>query len=217
MRSTQEEQIDELIQTKGYKEGEIVQYLTLLESAEKYQRLEKELDDAEKEMADLNQYISATDRNIKRQRYQIERSICENGIFLLHHDHDRQEEFRYASSITLDYAQNIIYLDDGRTKLSASSSFYLKMAARFAFFLASVQVGSMMYPRLMLSDNMEDKGLEEDRSRNFQKILVRRLGEFGNPDYQVIFATSMIAPELDNPQYTVGEFYTRENKSLKNV
>lgn len=217
VRSTQEEQIDELIQSKGYKEGEIVQYLTLLESAEKYQRLEKELHDAEKEMADLNQYISATDRNIKLQRYQIERSICENGIFLLHHDHDRQEEFRYASSITLDYAQNIIYLDDGRTKLSASSSFYLKMAARFAFFLASVQVGSMMYPRLMLSDNMEDKGLEEDRSRNFQKILVRRLSEFGNPDYQVIFATSMIAPELDNPQYTVGEFYTRENKSLKNV
>jgi hypothetical protein len=37
------------------------------------------------------------------------------------------------------------------------------------------------------------------------------------PSYQVIFATSMIAPELDKPEYTRGEFYTRENKSLKNV
>ena len=217
VRSTQDERIDELIQTKGYKEGEIVQYLTLLESAEKYQRLEKELSDAEEEMGKLNRYISAADSKIKRQHNLIDRSICDNGIYLLHNDHDRQEEFRNASSITLDYAQNIIYLDEGHTKLSASSSFYLKMAARFAFFLASMQVDSMMYPRLMLSDNMEDKGLEEDRSRNFQKILVRRLYEFGNPDYQVIFATSMIAPELDKPQFTVGEFYTRENKSLKYV
>lgn len=217
VRSTQDERIDELIQTKGYKEGEITQFLTLLESAEKYQRLEKELSDAEQEMAKLSHYITAADSKIKRQRNLIERSICNNGIFLLHNDHDRQEEFRNATSITLDYGQNIIYLDDGHTKLSASSSFYLKMAARFAFFLASMQVDSMMYPRLMLSDNMEDKGLEEERSRNFQKILVKRLTDFGNPNYQVIFATSMIAPELDKAEYTVGEFYTKDNKSLKNV
>ena len=217
VRSTQDERIDELIQTKGYKEGEISQFLTLLESAEKYQRLEKELSDAEEEMGKLNHYINAADSKIKRQRNLIERSICENGIYLLHNDQDRQAEFRNASSITLDYGQNIIYLDDGHTKLSASSSFYLKMAARFAFFLASVQVDSMMYPRFILSDNMEDKGLEEDRSRNFQKILVKRLTEFGNPNFQVIFATSMIAPDLDKPQYTVGEFYTKDNKSLKNV
>jgi hypothetical protein len=31
----------------------------------------------------------------------------------------------------------------------------------------------------------------------------------------VIFATSMIAPELDTTEYTIGESYTRENKSLK--
>jgi len=33
--------------------------------------------------------------------------------------------------------------------------------------------------------------------------------------FQLIFATSMIAPELDKPEYTVGEYYTPENKSLK--
>ena len=32
---------------------------------------------------------------------------------------------------------------------------------------------------------------------------------------RVIFATSTIAPELDDPKYTIGESYTRENKSLK--
>ena len=37
------------------------------------------------------------------------------------------------------------------------------------------------------------------------------------PNYQVIFATSMIAPELNTPEFTVGEYYTESNKSLKNV
>ena len=91
------------------------------------------------------------------------------------------------------------------------------MSARFALFLSSLQQDSMMFPRLIFSDNMEDKGLEEDRSRNFQKVLVQRLNEIGNPDYQMIFATSMIAPELDKPEFTVGEYYTESNKSLKNV
>ena len=98
-----------------------------------------------------------------------------------------------------------------------------------------------MYPRFFLSDNMEDKGMEENRSRNFQNILVKRLNELENKrlstinsklstdskpstlnsklnnDYQVIFATSNIANELNKPEYTVGDYYSQANKSLKNV
>ena len=231
VRSTHDERIDELIQTKGYKEGEIAQFLTLLESAEKYQRLKQELADAEQERDNLNRYISAAEQRIRQQRALIERTIRDNGLYLLKNDQARQDEFGSAASLTLDYAQNIIYLDDGHTKLSASSSFYLKMAARFAFFLASVQVDSMMYPRFFLSDNMEDKGMEENRSRNFQNILVRRLKELEakkhtpetcnlKPEtigYQVIFATSNMANELNKPEYTVGDYYSQANKSLKNV
>lgn len=217
VRSTHDECIDELIQTKGYKEGEIAQFLTLLESAEKYQRLKQELADAEQERDNLNRYISAAEQRIRQQRALIECTIRDNGLYLLKNDQARQDEFGSANSLTLDYAQNIIYLDDGHTKLSASSSFYLKMAARFAFFLASVQVDSMMYPRFFLSDNMEDKGMEENRSRNFQNILVRRLADMHKNDYQVIFATSNIANELNKPEYTVGAYYSQANKSLKNV
>lgn len=249
VRSTHDERIDELIQTKGCKEGEIAQFLTLLESAEKYQRLKQELAAAEQERDNLNRYITAAEQRIRQQRTLIERTIRDNGLCLLKNDQARQDEFGSATSLTLDYGQNIIYLDDGHTKLSASSSFYLKMAARFAFFLASVQVDSMMYPRFFLSDNMEDKGMEENRSRNFQNILVRRLkdleekkklenkslnlepcavghehlmnrsNEANNlePSYHVIFATSNIANELNKPEYTVGDYYSQANKSLKHV
>ncbi|MBQ9261298.1 MAG: hypothetical protein IJ185_04250 [Prevotella sp.] len=91
------------------------------------------------------------------------------------------------------------------------------MAARFALLFASLQVPTMLYPRLMFSDNMEDKGMEPERAANFQRLVVRRLQQMPNQNYQLIFATSMIAPELELPEFTVGENYTRENKSLKNV
>lgn len=217
VRSSQDERIDELIQTKGYKEGEIAQFNTLLESAEKYERLVSDLNKAEAEHERLSREIAATESRIRKQRMIIEQAITSNGVYLLQHDQDRQAEFRYATDFKMDFGQNIVYLSDRHIKLSASSSFYLKMAARFALFLSSVQESSMMYPRLIFSDNMEDKGMEEDRSRNFQRILVNRLTELGNPDYQVIFATSNIAQELNTTDYTVGEYYTRENKSLKNV
>lgn len=217
VRSSQDERIDELIQTKGYKEGEIAQFNTLLESAEKYERLVNDLNKAEAEHERLSREIAAKESRIRKQRMIIEQAITSNGVYLLQHDQDRQAEFRFATDFKMDFGQNIVYLSDRHIKLSASSSFYLKMAARFALFLSSVQESSMMYPRLIFSDNMEDKGMEEDRSRNFQKILVNRLTELGNPDYQVIFATSNIAQELNTTDYTVGEYYTRENKSLKNV
>ena len=250
VRSTNEERVDRLLQDKGFKEGEIAQMRTLLEYAEKYEALLKEQSDLKEEGDALTRFIEAETRRISTERRNVERAISENGVYLLKHDKDRQEEFRNATDFRMDFEQNVAYLTDQHIKLSASSAFYLKMAARFAFFLSSVQVESMMYPRLLLSDNMEDKGMEEERSRNFQRIVVQRLEEMegsrlkvqgsrvqgswtsqaakpsakvqgsvdetgsSEPEYQVIFATSNIAPELDKPEYTIGEYYTENNKSL---
>ena len=229
--STSDEQMDKLLQEKGFKEGEILQYQTLLEQADRYEQLQRDLIELKNELNKLDNYIKATEQKIVHNRRVVERSIAENGVYLLQHDQARQSEFRQATSFKMDFAQNVVYLNNRYLKLSASSEFYLKMSARFALFLSSLQQDSMMFPRLIFSDNMEDKGLEEDRSRNFQKVLVQRLNELETqrrkklepealnfePSYQVIFATSMIAPELNTPEFTVGEYYTESNKSLKNV
>ena len=49
------------------------------------------------------------------------------------------------------------------------------------------------------------------RYRQLDKVME------SHPFYQLIFATSYIAKELDTPEYTIGECYTKDNKSLKNV
>lgn len=223
VRSTQDEHIDHLIQEKGFKEGEILQFRTLLEYAERYERLSHELAALKEREFKLDHYIRAAKNRIDAAKADISRAISENGVYILKNDEDRQTEFMKATDFTVDYTQNQAYISNQYIKLSASSSFYLKMAARFALLFASLQVDSMMYPRLLFSDNMEDKGMEQDRAANFQRLVVKRLQEIsvtdesGEPNYQLIFATSMIAPELERPEYTVGEKYTRENKSLKYV
>lgn len=222
VRSTQDEAIDKLIQDKGFKEGEVLQYQTMLENAEKYEQLEKDLAELESHNKELDRFIEAKENVIRKQRLIVNKRISENGVYLLNHDEERQNEFKNAKDFVVDYKQNLAYISDHNIKLSASSSFYLKLSARFALFFSSLQLDSMKYPRLMFTDNMEDKGIEEDRAKNFQLLVVKRLKELAeakepHPSYQLIFATSYIAKELDTPEYTVGEYYTKDNKSLKNV
>lgn len=217
VRSTQQERIDKLLQDKGFKEGEILQYQTMLEQAEKYEQLLAELDRLKSREAQLERYIAATEKRIRIERRTIDKAVSECGVYLLRHDLGRQEDFMKAQEFVIDYNQNMAYISDQRNKLSASSAFYLKMVARFALLFASLKVDSMMYPRLLFSDNMEDKGLTEDRVVNFQRTVVNLLSEVPQDDFQLIFATSMIAPELDDKRYTVGDEYTVSHKSLQNV
>ena len=256
VRSTHDEQIDSLIQDIGYKQGDINQYRTMLEQAERYESLQHQLEELKTRDAALRKFIQAAEDRIENGKRAIKRSISENGVYMLTHDQDRQTEFMQASDFEVDYKQNLAYISNQRIKLSASSEFYLKMSARFALLFSSLQVPSMMYPRLMFSDNMEDKGMEEARAKNFQRMIVDRLNQIeaqkrphsaldaespeshlkpgtwrsalplrssknlkpeNQPDFQLIFATSNIADELNTPEYTIGDYYTQDNKSLKNV
>ena len=75
----------------------------------------------------------------------------------------------------------------------------------------------MRYPHFIFADNMEDKGIEKERAQNFQQTLIGKLSSHSADDYQLIYATSFITDELNRSPYVVGEFYTEQNKSLKNV
>ena len=63
-------------------------------------------------------------------------------------------------------------------------------------------------------DNIEDKGMTEARSQNFQRLIVATANAI-DVEHQIIFTTSMIDPSLDRPDLTVGDKYDFNNKSLK--
>ena len=70
-----------------------------------------------------------------------------------------------------------------------------------------------MYPRLAIMDNVEDKGMEQARSQNLQRIIIEESNNL-ETEHQIIFTTSMIDESLEGSKYCIGGFYNPENRTL---
>ncbi|WP_372482893.1 AAA family ATPase [Elizabethkingia anophelis] len=217
VRSFRDEKIDKFYEDRGFLEGELIQLRNLLENAEIYNEKKNTYDNLSSKIDILISKISKLKSNQEILKKEINKKIEKIGVYLLNNDLKRQQDFFEAKEFHIDYRNNIAFISDKNAKYSASSSFYLRNSARYAIFLSSLSANSMRYPRFILCDNMEDKGIEWTRVHNFQKILLDYLKNFDKNTYQVIYTTSFILPELNNAKYCVGEFYTQNNPSLQNV
>ena len=217
VKSSNEEIIDELNNNKGFLEGEILQYRTMLEKAELYNKLVQKKTQLSDEINYLKEYIFRTEGVQMRLKEQINNKIREEGVYLLNNDLDRQDEFKNANDFYIDYSNNITFLSSKFAKYSASSNFYLKVSARFSIFLASLHIDGMRYPRFIFADNMEDKGIEMKRAQNLQNLLIDRVNKYDSNSFQMIYTTSYITEELNHSDYVVGDYYTKDNHSLKNI
>lgn len=221
------EKLDTLNFQKGLAEGEILQFRTMLEQASVYERLVEEKNRLDKLIASYKFKITTIQKRQKKLKQETILNIQTEGVYLLNNDFDRQREFTNAEpkDLIIDFSNNLVYLKTDNTekfkqyqKFSASSNFYLKISARFALFLASLTQQNMRFPRFIFADNMEDKGIEKERAQNFQNILIKRVLELdSNQKNQLIYTTSYITKELLQSDYIVGEYYTKENPSLKYV
>jgi DNA repair exonuclease SbcCD ATPase subunit len=226
VQSFKEEALDRLHYDQGLAEGEILQYRTMLEQAEIYAKLLQTKSALDTDISKLNSFINTIKNQQLQTKEEVMQKIQQEGVYLLNHDLERQKEFTSADSkdLILDFSNNLVYLKSSDSakfkqyqKFSASSNFYLKVSARFAIFLASLTVDKMRYPRFIFADNMEDKGIEEKRAQNLQQILIKRLNELKVNDYQLLYTTSYATEELLKSPYIVGEYYTKDNHSLKNI
>lgn len=217
VKAFSEEKIDNLNNKKGFIEGEILQYRTMLENAEFYDKLIEKKNKLSKEVSFLKAYKFKTESEQTKLKEDINTKVREEGVYLLNNDLDRQDEFKNASDFYIDYSNNLAFLSNKFSKYSASSNFYLKVSARFSLFLASLSIENMRFPRFIFADNMEDKGIEMLRAQNLQNILIDRVNKFDSNSYQMIYTTSYITEELEKSSYVVGEYYTKENPSLKNI
>ena len=217
VKSVREEMLDNLYVEKGFIDGEILQLRTLLENAEMYQALVKKQSDFEEELTSLKSSIYYMEGSQFMLKKDINSKVEEKGLFFLNNDLMRQKDFKEAKEFSIDYRNNIAFISDKDAKYSASSNFYLKVAARFSLFFASLDLDKMRYPRFIFCDNMEDKGIEQDRAQKFQKNIIAQAETYDKKNYQMIYTTSFITEELNNSPYCVGEFYTESAPSLKNV
>ena len=140
--------------------------------------------------------------------------ISKIGAKLLRLDLEkRQSEFVTAKELNVNFQNDTIAVG-GLVNFAESSNVILKNSAILALFLAAGNDAEFNHPRFLLIDNIEDKGMEEVRSHLFQRIIVERVTELKLP-HQVIYTTSMMNPELELNDYTIGPAYTSESRSLE--
>lgn len=138
--------------------------------------------------------------------------IADEVRTLLHNDLRRQDTFETAQSIQFDFATNRISVD-GHSYFSASSRVILKSSFFLAFFSAATKDPFFRHPRFVMIDTIEDKGMEPERSHNFQNQILR-ISNATKVQHQVIYATAMISPDLDDEAHTIGKFSTRDDPTL---
>jgi predicted transcriptional regulator with HTH domain len=213
VKTVRNQEFDELLIKKGELRSKNDYLIKQLRALEQIEVLRKELAGLKIKIESLKTNINskeAEQRNRLQNAFQIIQSLT---LRLLHSDLGRQAEFSTGKKIELDFEKNTFSLD-GENNFSESSNVYLKNSVRFAIFFASLQKDFFRLPRFVLCDNIEDKGMQPDRSQSFQKELVKISSE-SDVKHQIIITTSMISADLDNTELCVGDFYTETNKTLK--
>jgi len=212
VRSARDERLDALLVERGGAASKVeflhkqVKAISILEGLRlRHSQLKGEIDS-------LALDIKTKRAQQQRRRTEAAQRVETYTLELLRKDLPLEDSFQNAKSVSLDFAKNAFAVD-GRNWFSASSITYLKNSVHFGIFFASLDLDFFRYPRFILDDNIEDKGMQEARSQNFQRAIVEMARRF-QVEHQIIFTTSMIDPKLDNSPLCVGPFYTDKHKSL---
>lgn len=210
-----QEELERLYEQRGSLKQELLHLKKQKQIAERYSQLGEEIAEKVKELEQINQRIDLLATQQYSNRKKANERIQAFAAFILRNDLPRQAEFvnAKAQGIDVNFKANSMALN-GQFNYSASSKVYLKNAIRFAIFFASLQLDFFRYPGFIACDNMEDKGMEKERSQNFQTLLVKMCSKMPQDSYQMIFTTSMIADDLNTNDYCIGEEYSKSNKSL---
>ncbi len=132
---------------------------------------------------------------------------------ILEKDGGYEPTFDNAEEVSFDFSKDKMFVN-GRSKFSASSMVVMKNSIRLAIFLHTVQDKLARLPNFFIMDNIEDKGMVDERSHNFQQIIVDECEKLTEP-YQLIFTTSMINPELEGSTLCVGPMYEKGSHTLE--
>jgi hypothetical protein len=170
-------------------------------------------DQLQKDVNNLRDEIERKEMGLAFELNRKKNVISNLTLDILHEDKDHEETFRDGKKVDFDFGEDRVTIDN-RALFSASSMVYLKNAFRLALLEASCTDASYLYPRFLLMDNVEDKGMEPKRSHQFQKEIIKASAKIKVP-HQIIFTTSMIDPELEGTDYCIGPFYDDHNKTLK--
>jgi hypothetical protein len=138
--------------------------------------------------------------------------IADEVLDLLRRDLRRQDIFEDPQQVTFTFGDNSIFVDE-ESYFSASSRAILKSCFYLGFLAAATKHNFFRHPRFCMIDTHENMGVEAIRSQNFQ-LQALRISKESKVEHQIIYATAMIEPELEDEAYTIGAFSTNDERTI---
>jgi DNA repair exonuclease SbcCD ATPase subunit len=203
----------ELQRKIGYTERQIEDVDAKARTISKIGELSQKKENLQREIDRLKHVNDAIVESQKKQLAKAKTAIAEEIIKLLKNDLRRQDTFEDADYINFTFRGDEITVN-GQNYFSASSRAILKSSFVVGFLAAAARDPAFRHPRFVMIDILENMGVEAERSRNFQ-LQLRNLSDELPADHQIIYATAMIAPEMDNEAYTVGSYSTLDVPTLE--
>lgn len=197
----------------GLLDGEILEFERLLMLANRIDSLQTRRDELLITIARLEEEKAQREEAQADTKEQVAYALGTKTAALLRQDLPLEERFKAARYVTFDFGTNTLAVD-GHTSFSASSLVVLKNAFHLALLITSTEREAFRYPRFVIFDNIEDKGMRPERSHNFQRLIVEESAKCES-EHQIIFTTSMIDPDLEQSDLTVGRLYSPDRKSLE--
>jgi predicted nucleic acid-binding Zn-ribbon protein len=162
----------------------------------------------------LRNEIEALELAREKRRRQVKTRISEQTKRVLEMDLEEHNDFEELENFDFSFEDDWFAINgDPNITTSASGMVVVKNSLFIGLLLSSLQDQQMRYPRMLLLDNVEDKGMVGDRVRNFQKVIADLMDKESQP-HQIILTTSTLNPELEREDYIVGPEYTKENRTL---
>lgn len=207
--------LDSLLIESGRLESQLYEAIQKEKNIEFLEDLRIKKGELELKIDQLREFISNQRKSHEKLMKNFEKELYTYTVKLLEADLKREEVFTNVEKLNLDFQKNTFSVNE-RNNFSASSTVYLKNSIHFGIFFTSLKLQTIRYPRFILCDNIEDKGMEQNRSQHFQEEIVNLSEEFKkiNQEFQIIFTTSMISPKLDIPMFCIGPKYTINEKTL---
>lgn len=206
-------QLTRLASEKGFIESQVQAISDKLELAAEIDSKIQEKSDLQSDITKLKDQLLRSESLQKHRKESVKNAISKKVVEILSLDTGTEKSFLHAEKFDFDFGQNIMLLD-GRANFSASSNVLLKNSFHLAALLIACNDNKFRIPCFSMFDNIEDKGMTEDRSRNFQKIILDLCSEI-KTDFQIIMTTSMVDESLDNGTFGVGPFYAAGKHTLQ--
>lgn len=211
--ASKEKQIFELYRQTGELEEKLQTLDKVAELHQSLLELRAERDAVQAEVNRLNDQIRLIESQVFKREPEIQALISKNLCELLRKDNGSEKEFKNAERVEFDFAANSISVN-GKTAFSESGVVLLNNAFHIALLMVSLEKNYVRFPRFLVLDGIENGGMEDERSKNFQKAIVEILSKY-EVDFQLIFATKSIDEGLRSESYLVGEEYSELNRTLK--